>query len=386
MRICHVTPHLPPARAASALLPYRLGQWSRAAGDEPLYITHPPPAGLSGDQPGEVLWIRSRGTLRRAGQSRTRAALTETGRIVWYARPLLRSADLVHVHGNGLLAELSALLARASGKPVVVTLYGSEVWRYRRRRFPDLFTRMLARATQITFSSRGLLEHAVGLGLGRPGLRVVYPPIDESFTWRDRGAQLALRAELGLGGRHLLINVKRLHRLAGQRDLLEAMPLVLRERPDTRLIICGTGPLHTELSARVHGLRLQDHVTFTGSVGRRSVERLSAAADLFVLPSRREACPTAALEALSVGTPVVCSDTAGGVELQHLFGEDVAVVPGRAPVRLARAILERLAEPRRTQPRTAAVLEEHFRPRAVEGAFQRVYADALEALHGRRPA
>ena len=41
MRICHITPHLPPDQAANALLPYHLGLWAREAGDEPVYIAHP---------------------------------------------------------------------------------------------------------------------------------------------------------------------------------------------------------------------------------------------------------------------------------------------------------------------------------------------------------
>jgi hypothetical protein len=44
VRICHVTPHLPPDQAANALLPYHLGCWARDAGDEVSFIAHPPRA------------------------------------------------------------------------------------------------------------------------------------------------------------------------------------------------------------------------------------------------------------------------------------------------------------------------------------------------------
>ena len=60
--------------------------------------------------------------------------------------------------------------------------------------------------------------------------------------------------------------MKRLHPLAGQRYLLEALGEVIRTHPDTRLVICGTGPLLDELKdvARANGV--QGHVTFAGLV------------------------------------------------------------------------------------------------------------------------
>ena len=66
MRICHVTPHLPPDQAANALLPYHLGSWAAARGDEVTFIAHPPRAardlaGAAGQLPGPVIWISARG-------------------------------------------------------------------------------------------------------------------------------------------------------------------------------------------------------------------------------------------------------------------------------------------------------------------------------------
>jgi hypothetical protein len=46
----------------------------------------------------------------------------------------------VHVHSNSLLAEC-ARLAVGAGKPVVLTLYGTEIWHYQEETlWPDLFT------------------------------------------------------------------------------------------------------------------------------------------------------------------------------------------------------------------------------------------------------
>ena len=135
-----------------------------------------------------------------------------------------------------------------------------------------------------------------------------------------REAQAAARDALDIPNRHLLINVKRLHPLAGQRDLLEAMNDVVRAHPDTRLVICGIGPLLDELQAVARSAGVERHVTFAGLIDNAAVASYCAAADLFVLPSKLEALPTVAVEALATGTPVLSTDNPGGLELHDLFG------------------------------------------------------------------
>ena len=91
-------------------------------------------------------------------------------------------------------------------------------------------------------------------------------------------------------------------------------------------------------------------MTFAGLVNNQTIAQYHAAADIFVLPSLLEACPTVALEALASGTPVVSTDNPGGVELGEIFGYDVTVVPRENPLALARAIVAR-AGPEAPRPR-----------------------------------
>ena len=145
--------------------------------------------------------------------------------------------------------------------------------------------------------------------------------------------------------------MKRLHPLAGQRFLIEAMNEVIRLHPDTRLVICGTGPMLDELKAVARSAGVERHVTFAGMIDNTAIARYCAAADLFVLPSLLEALPTVAVEALASGTPVLSSDNPGGLELNDLFGTDVAIVPREQPMALAAAIGDFLQHKRRTHGR-----------------------------------
>jgi glycosyltransferase involved in cell wall biosynthesis len=372
--IVHVTSHLPPDQAANALLPFQLGEWGRARGDVVTFIAHPPAQQRSTVVVDGVITIPR--TKRGLSQTVLRVgSLTGAWRVRRDASPAIRDADVVHVHSNGLLPEVASSLAFRMHKPVVLTLYGTEIWHYRPKRLgPDLFTRSYRDASAVTFYSGRLLERARELGLDRSGLQVIYPPVAPSFQRHDGEAQRRERAALGITARHLLVNVKRLHPLAGQRHLLEALPRVLQEHPDTHLVICGSGALLRELRSVARSAGVEQHVTFAGLVDNALVARYCAAADLFVLPSLLEALPTVAVEALASGTPVVSSDNPGGIELHGVFGGDVQVVPRENPAALGDAIAARLRVPGRTAPATEAVIEQRFRAPAIARQYWDLYA------------
>ena len=97
MRICHVTPHLPPNQAANALLPFHLGCWARDAGDEPVFIAHPPHLARldlpTVALPGPVTFVesyRARTPLAQLLKIGTAAAAWRIARI---AGPLIADAD-----------------------------------------------------------------------------------------------------------------------------------------------------------------------------------------------------------------------------------------------------------------------------------------------------
>jgi glycosyltransferase involved in cell wall biosynthesis len=377
LHILHVTPHLPPDQAANALLPWQLGTWAADAGDSVEYIAHPSRAGGAAALPGPVKWIprRSGGFVDRTLRV---GSIVSAARMYRALGPAVARADVVHVHSNGLLAELGVLLARRWGKPVVLTLYGTEIWHYSPKRFgPDLFTRAYGAASAVTFYSERLLGRARELGLTRRDMQTVYPPVGAQFAWHDEAAQAQARASLGITNRHLLVNVKRLHPLAGQRYLIEAMNEVIRTHPDARLVICGSGALLDELKRIAQSAGVERHVTFAGLVDNTTVARYCAAADLFVLPSILEALPTVAVEALAAGTPVVSADNPGGLELNDVFGRDVALVGREQPLPLARAIVDFLLDKRRTDRTTREIVERDFRPAGVAARYRALYDDVV---------
>jgi glycosyltransferase involved in cell wall biosynthesis len=370
MNILMVTPHLPPHQAANALLPHLLGRELAGQGHRVRFLT------FAADGAGreDATYVRRRrGRLRR---TRVPQAL-EAAETWWKAAPLIREADVVHVHSSTWMNQVAARLAVRLKRPYVLTHYGTEIWHHDGK--DALFRHFNRSAHHIAFYSQALLERARELEVPLRAASVVYPPVAPDFRpLGDDERALIRRAHLPQGGA-LLLNVKRLHPLADQATLLEAMTLVRRERPDARLLVAGTGEEEPALRARALALGLQEAVGFLGLVPNTEVARLQAAADLFVLSSVLEATPTVALEALACSTPVLSTDNPGGVELHAVFGDDVAVVPRQDAPALARGILDFLASPRRTRKETAVRLEERFRLPGVVDRYLALYREAATA-------
>ena len=92
-----------------------------------------------------------------------------------------------------------------------------------------------------------------------------------------------------------------------------------------------------------------------------------------------EALPTVAVEALAAGTPVLSTDNPGGLELNDLFGRDVAIVPREQPLAARRAPSSQfLDDKRRTQRVDArAPSSASSAPPAVAARYRALYERAL---------
>jgi glycosyltransferase involved in cell wall biosynthesis len=117
---------------------------------------------------------------------------------------------------------------------------------------------------------------------------------------------------------------------------LDAVPLVLAQRPRTRFAIYGTGSLEASLRERARGLPVE----FPGHVP--SAEALATLAVL-ALPSYMETSGIALLEAMAAGIPAVATRV-GGIEETAPPGAATLVAPGD-PAALAQGIVKLLDDP-----------------------------------------
>jgi L-malate glycosyltransferase len=159
--------------------------------------------------------------------------------------------------------------------------------------------------------------------------------------------------------------------------LFEAAPLVLRRFPDTEFVIAGDGPRRHELEGLARARGIGARVRFIGHVD--DVPGLLASCDLFVLPSRSEACPNSVLEAMASGLPIVATRVGGIVELLENQRTGV-LVPSDHARALGHAILD-LIQWRRHAARLGraarAEVEARYSWERMIASFERLYIEQL---------
>ena len=127
----------------------------------------------------------------------------------------------------------------------------------------------------------------------------------------------------------------------GQKHLIEAAAIVVREVPEARFLILGEGELRPTLEHQVKHLHLSQHVVFAGF--RADVLAVLKGLDLFVLSSVTEGLGTSLLDAMAAGRPIVATQ-AGGIPEVVVDGETGVLVPPRDGEALAAAILGMLRD------------------------------------------
>jgi glycosyltransferase involved in cell wall biosynthesis len=186
------------------------------------------------------------------------------------------------------------------------------------------------------------------------------------------------RAGLGVAASaFLVVAVARLSEQKGLDVLLRALPEV--EHVD--LAVAGDGPDRAALAELAASLGVDARVRFLGR--RADVAALLAAADAFVLPSRREGQPLALLEAMAAGRPIVATAVPGVDELVE-DGATALLVPPDDPAALAGALCRLRDDPslRLSLGRAAAAAA---RVRSTPPHAARVAAVVLGAVTASRP-
>ena len=153
-------------------------------------------------------------------------------------------------------------------------------------------------------------------GLANARIAVIPNGIDtNAFTRRAHPdvAQIASLPAVAAKPHRRVITVANLRPEKSHETLIAAAAQVAADFPDVQFQIVGDGPRRSELEGLVRARGLERTVVFLGH--REDVSDLLGAADVFVLPSKSEAFPNGAIEAMAAGLPVIASAVGGLLDL-----------------------------------------------------------------------
>jgi len=298
-----------------------------------------------------VRWLRALGVttqvIDEADDGAAEAALLEL-----FGR---RPPEIVHNHmyRAEVVGTRAALALAELGRPrpyVVGTVHSSRV---RSEADRALMRRLTPHMDRLIAVSKAIVTKIAAEGRTGTPIEQIYNGVDLD-RYSETEACCTLPEEYGFPeGSPLVGVIARLEPEKGHATLLEAWPTVLATVPGARLLIVGEGSQRELLEAQADSLDLLGEectgdrcvgtrrarpgakVLFTGL--RDDVPNVTAALDVAVLPSYREAQGLAILEAMALRRPVVATEV-GGVPEMIASGRTGLLVAPRDPVALGNAI------------------------------------------------
>ena len=251
--------------------------------------------------------------------------------------------DVIHTHmyRADVVGTRAAMALAAAGhrRPYVVsTVHSSRVRSHEDR---ELIRQLTPEMDQLIAVSKSIErkiadEHRTGAPV-----RLIYNGVDlqrydHQVPCTPFGDQYGLEP-----GSKIVGVVARLEPEKGHQTLIEAWPHVLREVPDAYLLIVGEGSRRDFLEQWASAHKVGHRVVFAGR--RDDIPAVTAALDVAVLPSWREAQGLSILEAMALSRPVVASDV-GGIPEMIEDGVTGLLVEHDNPVALAAAIVRLLTD------------------------------------------
>ncbi len=167
-----------------------------------------------------------------------------------------------------------------------------------------------------------------------------------------------LRNRYAPNGEHLLLYVGRITHEKGVHVLVDAMPAILAEFPDTKLLVAGKNGRRLQPQAEFLGVA--DSVQILGFISNEHRDHLYQIVDAAVFPSLYEPFGIVALEAMGLGCNVIASHVGGLSEVVQHREDGLTIYPDD-PGSIAWAVRELFRD-----PESAAVRRKRAKRKVIE--------------------
>lgn len=253
--------------------------------------------------------------------------------------------DIIHVHSTVPDGFYVILTKPLHGSPVIITSHGIDIVRFREIDYGYRLNPLIATATKyvLKFCDRHVVLSdpmiSFALEAGSSKEKIVKIP-NAAPPKREVSEEVLkeVKDEYDItSDEKFLLSLSGMRPIKGLEYLIKAMPEVLRENPNTRLIIACKGEKYEiYLKNLVKNLNLKNYVNFVGFIVDEDRKwALVNLIDVFCVPSLFESFSTLVLEAMVYGKAIVASNTVG-VPIEN--GENGLLVPPKTSGALSKAI------------------------------------------------
>jgi len=239
--------------------------------------------------------------------------------------------DIIHAHSPVLNALPAIKVARKLGIPVVYEIrafwedaavdHGSTTegsLRYRITR--NLETRAIKQVDHVFTICEGLRADILARGIPASKVTVIPNAVDITSFNLARPPDLELQKKCGLTGKTVIGFIGSFYAYEGLDLLLDALPAIIKQKPDICVLLVGGGPQEANLRQQAEQLGIRDHVIFTGRVPHSEVSHYYDLINILAYPRHpmrltELVTPLKPLEAMAQGQLFVASDVGGHREL-----------------------------------------------------------------------
>jgi PEP-CTERM/exosortase A-associated glycosyltransferase len=335
MRILHILDHSIPLHSGYTFRTLSILKQQRALGWETFHVTSPKQGVY--DKAEEVVddeWLFYR-TPQKNWMNQL-PALNQVAVINNLAKRLQEVAekvkpDILHAHSPALNAIAALRVGKRLGIPVVYEIRAfwedaavdhgtSAEWGLRYRLTRAMESYALKHVDAVTTICEGLRGDILQRGIPAEKVTVIPNAVNiENFSVGETSDQ-QLAKNLNIDGKVVLGFIGSFYAYEGLDILLKALPEMLQENADIRVLLVGGGPQEQQLKTLASQLGVTDKVIFTGRVPHDQVQRYYNLTDVLVYPRLRMrltdlVTPLKPLEAMAQGRLLAASNVGGHLEL-----------------------------------------------------------------------
>jgi N-acetyl-alpha-D-glucosaminyl L-malate synthase BshA len=227
--------------------------------------------------------------------------------------------DVINAHWAIPSGAIAVLAKKLHKLPVVTKIYGADlnIIKYRYPMFKPLLKKVIVDSDTVIANSEYTRSVACEmLKMEKTAIKVIPDGVDVNY-FKPHEDEKHLKARFNLEGNYIVLSCGRMVERKGFEYLVRAMPNVVTQIPNVKLILVGDGPERPGLESLASALGIANHVVFAGKVSDGELPTYYSLCDMFVLPAiidsdgDTEGLGLVVVEAMASGKPVIASNVGG---------------------------------------------------------------------------